>query len=221
MLVIPQFKVIFKDMGGWYLPAPTRLLLTMSDNVIPFWMGVGVLIVVIGILAVSLSGFSGGRRFKEIIYFRIPVLGRVYHRSLLCRLADAMGLLVGAGCDMPNCLRLSAGATGSETIKSECEAVARQLEQGQNIVEAGQLCSAIPALFFYSMQLGYQRNELQDNLFSLSDMYAHQTRTNQSRLQAILLPLMLVVVGGAIGFMVMAIFLPLPTMISAASGSAR
>ena len=217
LLVIPKFITIFKDMGA-QLPAPTRLIFVMTDNVIPFWIGVGIVVAAIIMLAVSLSGFSAGRRFKENVYFRIPVLGRVYHRSLLSKLADAIALLVGAGCDMPSCLRLSAGASGSETIISECEAVAGQLEQGQNIVEAGQLCSVIPPLFFYSMQLGYQRNELQDNLFSLSDMYAQQTRTNQSRLQALLLPLMLIVVGGFIGFVVMAIFLPLPTMISAASG---
>jgi type IV pilus assembly protein PilC len=124
-----------------------------------------------------------------------------------------MALLTGAGCDMPTSLRLSAGATGSERILAECNRVARGVEQGQNIVEAGQFCRDVPPLFFYSMQLGSQRNELQDNLYGLSDMYAQQARTNQSRLQAMLLPLMLVLVGGSVGFAVVSLFMPMVSLI--------
>ena len=215
--VMPHFIGIFADMRT-DLPAITKFVLAVTHYVVPFWIAVAAIVAGLIVLTGALSSFPAGRRFKEYFYMRIPVLGRVYHRGLMCKLADAMGLLVSAGCDMPSCFRLSAGATGSEQIKAQCELVAAQIEQGQNIVEAGQLCSVIPPLFFYSMQLGYQRNELQDNLFSLSDMYSQQTRTQQSRLQAVLLPIMLIIVGGVIGLAVMAVFLPLPAMIQGASG---
>ena len=149
---------------------------------------------------------------------KIPVVGRVYHRSLLARLADAMALLVAGNCEMPDCLRLGSAATGSETIKSQCEMLAERIEQGQNVIEAGQSCSAIPPLFFYSVQLGHQRNELQDNLYGLSEMYTEQTRINQSRLQALLLPLMLVIVGGVVAMATMAMFLPLVSMVNSMTG---
>jgi type IV pilus assembly protein PilC len=76
-------------------------------------------------------------------------------------------------------------------------------------MEAGQFCRTIPKLFLYSIQLGSQRNELEDNLHSLAQMYVEQVRCSQARLQAALLPVMLIVVGGFIGVTVLSIFLPM------------
>ena len=67
----------------------------------------------------------------------------------------------------------------------------------------------LPRLFLYSIQLGAQRNELQDNLYSLGQMYADQARMGQSRLQTILLPTMIVVIGAVIGMAVLSMFLPM------------
>ena len=115
---------------------------------------------------------------------------------------------------MPDCLRLAAGAAGSERMKLECELLAHNVEKGQSIMEAGIVCRMIPRLFLYSVQLGSQRNELQDNLYSLGQMYSEQTRSLQARLQAILLPMMIIGVGGFIAMMVLAMFLPMIRMVT-------
>ena len=208
VFLVPQFRAIFADMGS-QLPGVTVALLSIPELVVPFWIAFGIIMAGTILLFSVLSTFPGGRLFKESIYMRIPVLGRVYHCSLLSKLSDSMAVLVGAGIDMPNCLRLGAGVTGSQTLIRECEAVARQVEQGDNIVAAGQMCKTIPQLFMYSVQLGYQRNELQDNLYSLADMYTEQTRVSQSRLQTLFLPIMLIFVGGIIAFAIMALFMPM------------
>jgi len=88
------------------------------------------------------------------------------------------------------------------------------VERGANVMEAGQVCVSIPRLFLYSMQLGSQRNELQDNLYSLGQMYSEQTRCSQGRLQAVLLPVMLIIVGSFIALAVLAIFLPIIQVVS-------
>ncbi|MHC4633028.1 MAG: type II secretion system F family protein, partial [Planctomycetota bacterium] len=142
------------------------------------------------------------------------VIGRVYHSSVLSRMAESMAMMVAAGCDMPACLRLGSGSTGSEKLLLESEMLAKQIEQGANILEAGQFCRMIPRLFLYSIQLGTQRNELQDNLYSLGQMYSEQARCGQARLQAILLPVMLIVVGGVLAMAVLSMFLPIITIIT-------
>ena len=120
-----------------------------------------------------------------------------------------MAVMIAAGSDMPNCLRLSAEASGSEKLIYETGFLAEQIEKGTNIMQAGQFCRIIPKLFLYSVQLGAQRNELEDNLHSLAQMYVEQVRCGQARLQATLLPVMLILVGGTIGVTVMSIFLPM------------
>ena len=133
-------------------------------------------------------------------------------------MAEAMAMLVAAGSDMPTCLRLSATTTASEKMVLESDILASQVEQGSNILEAGQFCKTIPRLFLYSIQLGTQRNELQDNLYSLGQMYCDQIRCYQTRLQSIMLPMMLVFVGCFIFVTVLSMFLPMVQIITTLTG---
>jgi type II secretory pathway component PulF len=217
LIIIPQFETVLEEMVGGRLPALTLLFFGVARNLVPFWIVVGVLVAAILFTLAILSTFPAGRRFKESVFLQIPVIGRVYHSSVLGRMAEAMAMMVAAGCDMPASLRLSSGATGSEKLIAESEALAGQIEQGANILEAGQFCKMIPRLFLYSIQLGTQRNELQDNLYSLGQMYAEQARCGQARLQAVLLPLMLIVVGGVLAMAVLAMFLPMIQVITSLS----
>ena len=220
MFIIPQFGSVLEEMtDGGRLPALTRLFLSMSKNVVPFWTAIGIVIAVIVALFVMLSASAAGRRFKESLLLSTPVIGRVYHSSMLSRMAEGMAIMVAAGSDMPVSLRLSSGATGSEKLILESEALAAQIEQGANILEAGQLCRMIPRLFLYSIQLGTQRNELQDNLYSLGQMYTEQARCGQARLQAVLLPVMLIGVGCFLAMTILAMFLPMISIITSLSAS--
>ena len=218
LYVIPQFKSVLEEMVGGQLNAVTTAFLTIPSYIIPFWIVVGLLIAAILVGLAILSKSVAGRRLKESTFMKIPVIGRVYHSSVLGRMAEAMAMMVSASCDMPASLRLSSGATGSEKLIVESEALADQIEQGANILEAGQFCKMIPRLFLYSIQLGTQRNELQDNLYSLGQMYAEQARCGQARLQAVLLPIMLIFVGSVIATAVCAMFLPMVHVITALGG---
>jgi len=219
LFVIPQFGPILSEMTGGRLPALTRLFLSLAENVVPFWIIAGSFVAAIIALFMILSRSTGGRRFKESLLLNVPVVGRVYHSSVLCRMAEAMAIMVASGSDMPASLRLSSGATASETLILESEILAGHLERGDNILEAGQFCTLIPRLFLYSVQLGAQRNELQDNLYSLGEMYAEQARCGQSRLQAVLLPAMIIGVGCFIAMTILAMFLPMIGIITSLSSS--
>ena len=218
--VIPQFGATLTEMtDGKSLPKLTRLFLGMAGNIGLFWFVVGCIIAAIIVLFAALSASAAGRRFKESVFLNVPVIGRVYHSSVLSRMAEAMAIMVAAGCDMPLSLRLSSGATGSSKLVLESEVLAGQIEQGTNILEAGHFCRMIPRLFLYSVQLGTQRNELQDNLYSLGQMYAEQARCGQARLQAVLLPLMIIGVGGFVAMTILAMFLPMISVITTLSSS--
>lgn len=222
LLIVPHYRAIFGELlgDGARLPGLTRLFLRMAGNVVPFWLTVALLVAAVLVVSKILSGSPAGRRFRESLLLGVPVIGRVYHSGMLSRMAEAMAMMVAAGCDMPACLRLASGAAGSEKLISESELLARQIEQGANIVEAGQFCRVIPRLFLYSIQLGTQRNELQDNLHSLGQMYAEQAGYGQARLQAVLLPIMLIVIGGVLATAVAGMFLPMIQIITTLSAAA-
>jgi type IV pilus assembly protein PilC len=222
MFVIPQFEPVLAEMAGMVygeLNPFTALFLWMAKNVIPFWITVGLFIAAILFILRALSSSPAGRRFKESIVLTLPVVGRIYRSSILSRMAGTMAMLVAAGSDLPSSLRLAAGATGSERLILESEMLAKQLEQGTNILEAGHFCRMIPRLFLYSIQLGTQRDELQDNLYSLGQMYTEQARFGQSKLRAVLLPMMLIFVGGILAMAILAMFLPIIQLIGSLSAS--
>jgi len=186
----------------------------MAENVWQFWGIVLLIFIAVAVVFILLSGAAQGRRFKETMFLKLPILGRLYHNGILARMAEAMAMLTGAGTDMPTCIRLSAGATGSEKTKQECEILASEIENGNMILEAGQFSCMIPRLFLYSVQLGSQRNELQDNLYSLGEMYTEQTQYLQVRLQSILMPVMIIFLGVVVGLTVLAMFLPMIKIIT-------
>lgn len=210
IFVIPTFAEVLGDMGdGAFLPGLTQLVIDIAANIIPVCLS---LLAVIGIVIVIyslLSASDAGRRIKESVLMSIPALGRLYLGSVMARMSEAMALLVGAGCDMGQCLRLASGSSGSARLRLESNILADQVDQGTSLLEAGLVGRMIPRLFLYSVQLGAQRNELQDNLHSLSDMYAEQARSSQAHLQTVLLPFLLIMLGLFIGTIILSMFLPI------------
>lgn len=217
VFIIPQFESVLKEMVGGHLNPLTRLFMDVSHHVIPFWAVFGGILGGVVLILLGMSHSSSGRRLRETILTSVPVLGPIYHHSLLGRLSEAMALMVAAGCDIPQGLRLAADATGSEGLIRETDLLAAHVEEGTTILEAGQFCRVIPRLFLYSMQLGIQRNELQDNLHSLSEMYTSQARHGQTKLQTLLMPTMVVFVGGILGLAIMSVFLPMVQVVTGLS----
>jgi type II secretory pathway component PulF len=216
--IIPQFAAVLGEMAGGRLNPMTQFVFGLAGHIIPFWIGVAMIVGLLVFVFSALSSTPAGRRFREGFFLRLPVLGKLYRNSLLSRMAEAMAVLIEAGSDVPECLRLGAASAGSELLTLDSEYVAGRLERGENILQAGQGAVMLPRLFLYSVQLGGQRNELQENLHSLADMYADQARSAQSRLQSLLLPAMVVVVGGVIAMNVLAIFLPMVQVIASLGG---
>ena len=217
--VIPQFRPVLQEMIGGKLNPITASVLAMADHIVPLWIAAGILVAVVVVTLMLVSTTPSGRRLRETFLLRVPVIGRLYHNSVLSRMAEAMAVLIGAGCDIPEALRLGAVSSGSEKLMLDSEIVAGQVEQGANILEAGRGARILPRLFLYSIQLGAQRNELQDNLYSLGEMHADQARVGQSHLQIILLPLLLIVIGGVVAMAILAMFLPMIQVVSSLSAA--
>ncbi|GAG07649.1 unnamed protein product, partial [marine sediment metagenome] len=97
LIIIPQFGPILTEMTeGANLPALTKAFLDMAKNVVPFWITVALVIAAILFVVLTLSTFPAGRRFKESIVLKIPVMGRLYHSSVLSKMAEAMAMMIAA-----------------------------------------------------------------------------------------------------------------------------
>lgn len=215
VFIVPTFSEVLQDMsdGKARLPVLTQTILTFSSYIWHFWavIGIGVVGAVLGWK--SLSATAGGRRMRENVLLNIPLVGRVCESGLMAQLAEAMAVLTSAGCTLPLTVRLAGQSSRSELIKGDCDLLAGQIEQGQGIFEGGMGCRLIPRLYLYAIQLATQRNELYESLTNLGQMYAQQTIARQGRTRALLMPMMIIFIGGIVGVVVLAMFLPMVTMI--------
>jgi len=215
--IVPAFVTVVQEMVGGRLNAVTETVFRFSRYVLPFWIVFSLVLAGLALLWSLLSFSAGGRRFRELFLINTPIFGHIYHCGALARLAETMSVTLSAGCPMPESFRVSAYATSSESLNWECEALARQIEAGQPILTAGSLCRQVPRFFLYSMQLGIQRNDVPGSLHSLARMYTEQARFGQANVQAVLLPLFIVILGVIIALTVLGIFLPMIQVLTSLS----
>jgi len=207
--IMPTQEEVIRDFTeGGSIPLITTFYIRMSYHIVEIWV-VLLAFAVSGLLVWRfLSSKPAGRLIKESFLFRIPLLGRTLLSSHLARLAESMGLLVAAGCPLPQCLRLGGEASGSETLQRDSHLAAEHIESGGSLLEAAAACRKMPMLFLYSLQLGCQRNDLAGHLKILAQTYVQQTQVLQSYLRAMLDPLAILGLGFIIASMILALFLP-------------
>jgi type II secretory pathway component PulF len=207
---VPAWRSMYNEFGG-QLPLYSQVALEASRHLGTIW---GVFLALLGGLGVAflwLRRTEGGRLLFERTLLSLPMFGQLYRTATLTRFSDSMGVLVGAGTGLPESLRLGAMATGSAMLQRDCERIATELEKGKSLEEAatpGERDSFLPHYLLYSLQLGLQRNDVQDALYHMAHMYGDRTQALQGRLQAALLPVLLIFVGMIVGLLAVSMMYP-------------
>lgn len=216
-LVIPHFVEIYNDWGAG-LPAITVLLLNLS-TAFPRLLVVTAAVTAIGVAVwIRLKHSGWGRRLREAVTMRIPVLGRQYTAAMMARFIRCADTGVTAGLALPEALRLAGDATGSPAMAFDAEQVATAIERGQGPLDATQLCRFIPRIFGYTLQTAIGRESLSHALTQLSRTYEGRARHLQEILQVFLLPTAVVVLGLLLVVAILALFLPLVTLVNSVAG---
>jgi type II secretory pathway component PulF len=154
---------------------------------------------------------------REKILLRMPMIGRVYRASLLARFLRAVSTATATGLPLPQAMRLSAQATGSETLTGDAERLASEVESGESIFVASQATRIIPPLFGFCVQVAVGRDALPTAIAQLAHAYENRAMHTQAMLRVTLFPVLIIFLGGFLLFGVTAMFLPLVHLINAVS----
>ncbi|MBN1346243.1 MAG: type II secretion system F family protein [Phycisphaerae bacterium] len=217
LTIVPQFKVMFADFGT-SLPGPTLLLLNLAEAYPTILVSAAAFVVaaVLGWRALRL--WPGGQVVREDVVGHLPIVGRVYRASLVARFVRSVEVGVQAGLPLPEALRLAGGVTGSRRVDRDADRIAAAVEQGKSVFEAVQLCSLIPGIFGYTLQVALGRDVLPQALAGLSESYENRAIHYQGLLRVLMFPVVVAMVGLILLFGVFALFLPLITLINSVSG---
>lgn len=208
MFVLPQITGIFAD-SDVELPVTTKIFMAMSDFLIGYWW----LLIVFGIGAFFgfrfLVSSDKGRKFVDLAKIRAPIIGPIFSRLYLTRYARSLSTLVASGVPLTKSLDIVADVVGNTLYHDLTKETIRRVEGGASITSVYVKSKDIPLMLSQMMSVGEQSGQLDKILEKVADFYSRELENSLANLTALIEPVIMVVIGAAVGLLVSAIILPI------------
>ncbi len=208
--VIPTFANMFEDMGGGAeLPAPTLLVMSMSEfvqsNFIFIALGLG------GIVAVwvFVLKYEPTRAIFDDVILKVPVFGDIIQKAAVARFTRTLGTMVASGVPIVDSLDIVARTAGNMTIAKGINHVKLRISEGQNMVEPLMETGIFPNMVVQMIGVGEATGALDTMLNKIADFYEDEVDVAVESLTSMLEPVMMVGLGSIVGGMLIAMYLPI------------
>ncbi|TVQ97218.1 MAG: type II secretion system F family protein [Deltaproteobacteria bacterium] len=210
--VIPTFENMFKDMGDAELPALTQWVIDASDNFLSSWyIYIGVLVGIV-VLFKLFVGHPRGREIFDIIMFRAPLFGAIIQKNAVARFTRTMGTMVSAGVPILDALEIVARSAGNKVIEKAIMRVRDRIAEGRTMAEPLAETGVFPPMVVQMIGVGEATGAMDTMLGKIADFYEDEVDEAVEALTSLLEPLMMVFIGGIVGGLLIAMYLPIFTM---------
>ena len=224
IVVIPQFQNIFMGLlgPGEQLPLPTRIVVGIS-HFLAGWGGLGMLIAIIG----AVIGFKfyyktpGGRRVIDRLLLKIPILGDIFRKITVARFSRTLSTLLSSGVPILQSLDITARTAGNVIIESAILKVREGVERGESFVDPLKATGVFPHMVAQMIGIGEQTGALDAMLGKIADFYEQEVDAAIANLLTLMEPILIGFLGVTIGSIVIAMYLPLFTLIGKLANGAH
>jgi type IV pilus assembly protein PilC len=214
IFVVPMFKSMYKQVGGT-LPAPTQVLLHVSSifkSDFPILVVVAVIAVVVSRRALRTEG---GRTTWDGLKLRIPIFGRLVHKTAMSRFARTLSVLLRSGVPILESLEITAGAVGNSVLATAVRDVQSAVKTGEPMARPLANHRIFPAMVTQMMAVGEETGALDEMLEKISGFYDQEIESLVDALTSLIEPLLIVFMGVVVGGMVICLYLPMFNIINA------
>jgi type IV pilus assembly protein PilC len=216
IFVIPQFQQIFLGLlgPGEQLPLPTRIVVGIS-NFLAGWGGLAILGTIIGTVIAVRSYYKvpAGRKNIDRILLKIPILGDIFHKIAVARFSRTLSTLLSSGVPILQSLDITARTSGNVIIEEAITKVRAGVERGENFVDPLKATEVFPHMVAQMIGIGEQTGALDAMLGKIADFYEAEVDSAIANLLTLMEPLLIGFLGVTIGSIVIAMYLPLFTLI--------
>jgi general secretion pathway protein F len=206
--IVPSFTSIFADMNQ-VLPTPTRILIFLGEFFKSYWWGIFVIIAAIWFLFNRTKKTEKGRYWIDKTILSLPLTGNLSGKLAVARFARTLGSLLENGVSMLVALDIVKNIAGNILISEAVETAAIEVGKGQGLGAALSSRGIFPQLSIQMIQVGEQSGELETMLTKISDVFENEVETSIMRLTSYLEPVMILVMGLCVLFIVLSICLPI------------
>jgi type IV pilus assembly protein PilC len=207
--VIPKFEEIFESFNIT-LPNVTQILLDLSTFAVTYWYLVFGLPIVLLLLHFSLMRRTRGYRYRmHAILLKLPAIGPVVNKSITATFARTFGTLIQAGVPHLDALAIVRDATGNEVLLDGVEAIRRTVREGEGIARPMGETGIFDDMVVNMVDVGEETGELDNMLLKVADAYENAVDRQIDSMFKLLEPALLIIMAAFVGFIVVALFMPL------------
>src|SRR5215212_9024097 len=216
VVVIPQFQNIFLGLlgPGEQLPLPTRIVVGIS-NFLAGWGGLVILASIIG-AAVAIKFYyktTGGRKLIDLLLLKVPILGDIFRKIAVARFSRTLSTLLSSGVPILQSLDITARTSGNVIIEQAITKVRTGVERGESFVDPLKATEVFPHMVAQMIGIGEQTGALDAMLGKIADFYEAEVDSAIANLLTLIEPLLIGFLGVTIGSIVIAMYLPLFSLI--------
>ncbi len=213
---VPQWGAILADLGlrSDQLPAPTKFLMDIADLVKTKWW---LCAIVIFILVTAWRMFTNtrfGRRVADRLKLWYPIFGKLHHKICMARFSRTMGTLLTSGVPILQAMETVAGTVGNSIMADAVLEARARIREGDRIGDPLEQSGLFPPMVVHMIGVGEESGSLDYMLQKIADFYEAEVESQLASLTAAIEPIMIVLLGFIVGFIVISMFLPLVDVIN-------
>lgn len=213
-VIVPRFQKIFEEMlNGKPLPWVTQVVVAISKTIQTHFV-----LMIVGVVALFaiwqlIKSSKAGRRAIDKAALHLPVFGPVQQRTAIARFTRTLGTLVSSGVPILQALNITRDTAGNVIIAQAVDKVHEAVREGESIVTPLEASRVFPPMVISMVQVGEETGQLPDMLMKIADVYDDEVDAAVAGLTSMLEPIMIVFLALVVGTIVLALFLPLITII--------
>jgi type IV pilus assembly protein PilC len=211
--VIPTFAQLFQGLGA-QLPLPTRVVIAASNGIVAYgW----ILIIVLGALGYAFKSYyatNNGRHMIDRIALKLPVLGDILRKVAVARFCRTLSTLLASGVPILDGLDITARTSGNAIIEDAILVTRSGIERGETISGPLRETNVFPSMVVQMINVGETTGALDAMLSKIADFYEEEVDTAVAGLLTLMEPIMIAVLGGVVGGIVIAMYMPIFDLIS-------
>ena len=215
--VIPVFAQMFMEMSGGKvgLPGPTQIVINVSNFFQSYWYAMGGAMVAAVIAIKRYYATVNGRVVIDRLLLKVPIVGDLIRKASVAKFTRTLGTLITSGVPLLEGLSICAKTSGNKVIEEALMNARVSISGGKTISEPLAKCNVFPKMVTHMIAVGESTGALDAMLGKIADFYEDEVDQAVETLTSLLEPIMMVVLGTIIGFIVIAMYLPIFTMAQA------
>jgi type IV pilus assembly protein PilC len=215
--VIPTFASLFAGLGA-ELPLPTRIVISMSNGLVRYGLFIIAGLVALGFGFRAYYASENGRKVVDRIVLKLPILGLLMRKIAVARFCRTLSTLLSSGVSILEALDITAKTAGNAVVEDAIYTTRKSIEGGETIAAPLAQTAVFPPMVVQMIGVGEATGALDTMLGKIADFYEEEVDVAVAGLLTLLEPIMIALLGGVVGGIVIAMYLPIFALVSQLTG---